>query len=105
DDARAQIAGFGGGDRASLVMQTQRADFEKLQLRLAIGAAGSRLYVSFRTVGWGDGRPRVPSLYALEIWRAMTGRVPSADELQQVGSRASHATLAWPPPPARDEAT
>jgi CRISPR/Cas system-associated exonuclease Cas4 (RecB family) len=85
-------------------MQTQRADFEKLQLRLAIGAAASRLYVSFPTVEVGDGRPRVPSLYALEIWRAMTGRVPSADELQQVASRASHATLAWPAPTDREEA-
>jgi len=104
DDARAQIAGLSGGGPASLVMQTQRADFEKLQLRLAIGAAASRLYVSFPTVEVGDGRPRVPSLYALEIWRAMTGRVPGADELQQVASRASHATLAWPAPTDREEA-
>ena len=34
----------------------------------------------------------------------MTGRVPSADELQQVASRASQATLAWPAPANRDEA-
>ena len=34
----------------------------------------------------------------------MTGRVPSADELQQVASRASHATLAWPAPADREEA-
>jgi CRISPR/Cas system-associated exonuclease Cas4 (RecB family) len=46
----------------------------------------------------------VPSLYALEIWRAMTGRVPSADELQQAAARASRATLAWPAPADRDEA-
>jgi len=89
---------------ASLITQTHRADLEKLQLRLAIGAAESRLYVSFPTVEVGDGRPRVPSLYALEVWRAMTGRVPSADELQQVASRASHATLAWPAPADREEA-
>ena len=60
---------------------------EKLQLRLAVGAAESRLYVSFPTVEIGEGRPRVPSLYALEVWRAMTGRVPSADELQQAAAR------------------
>jgi ATP-dependent helicase/nuclease subunit B len=52
----------------------------------------------------GDGRPRVPSLYALEVWRAMTGRVPSAEELQHVAARASHATLAWPAPANREEA-
>ena len=62
------------------------------------------LYVSFPTVEIGEGRPRVPSLYALEVWRAMTGRVPSADELQQAAARASQATLAWPAPADRDEA-
>ena len=80
------------------------AELEKLQLRLAVGAAESRLYVSFPTVEVGEGRPRVPSLYALEVWRAMTGRVPSADELQQAAARASQATLAWPAPADRDEA-
>ena len=89
---------------APLPMQDERADLEKLQLRLAVGAAGRRLYVSFPTVEVGEGRPRVPSLYALEIWRAMTGRVPSADELQQAAARASRATLAWPAPANRDEA-
>ena len=34
----------------------------------------------------------------------MTGRVPSADELQQAAARASRATLAWPAPADRDEA-
>ena len=102
DDARTALAA--GEARATLPTQTMRAELEKLQLRLAVGAAGSRLYVSFPTVEVGNGRPRVPSLYALEVWRAMTGRVPSADELQQTALRASHATLAWPAPANRDEA-
>jgi len=89
---------------ASLPRQTERADQEKLQLRLAMGAAESRVYASFPTVELGEGRPRVPSLYALEVWRAMTGRVPSADELQQIAARTSGATLAWPAPADRDEA-
>ena len=89
---------------ASLPRQSDRADLEKLQLQLAVGAAERRLYLSFPTVETGEGRPRVPSLYALEVWRAMTGRVPSADELQQTASRASRATLAWPAPAERDEA-
>ena len=46
----------------------------------------------------------MPSLYALEIWRAMTGRVPGADELKQLAARTSQATLAWPAPAAREEA-
>jgi hypothetical protein len=50
------------------------------------------------------GPPRVPSLYALEIWRAMTGRVPDAEELQHAAARASEATLSWPAPPDRRDA-
>ena len=97
DDVRAALD-------VELPDQTKRAQFEQLQLRLAVGAAASRLYVSFPTVETGEGRPRVPSLYALEIWRAMTGRVPSADELHQAAARVSQATLAWPAPADRDEA-
>lgn len=91
DDARAVID-------AALTTQDVRAEAERQQLRLAVGAASERLYVSFPTVEIGEGRPRVPSLYALEIWRAMTGRVPGASELQQGAARASKATLAWPAP-------
>ncbi len=91
DEARAAV-------NAALITQDARAELERQQLRLAVGAAGERLYVSFPTVEIGEGRPRVPSLYALEIWRAMTGRVPGATELQQGAARASRATLAWPAP-------
>ena len=97
DDARAQVD-------AALIRQPERAELEKLQLRLAVGAVERRLYVSFPTVEVGEGRPRVPSLYALEIWRAMTGRVPSAEELQQAAAHTSRATLAWPAPAERSEA-
>jgi CRISPR/Cas system-associated exonuclease Cas4 (RecB family) len=97
DEVRARVDG-------RLSTQSDRAELEKLHLRLAVGAAESRLYVSFPTVEIGEGRPRVPSLYALEVWRAMTGRVPSADELQHAAARASQATLAWPAPTDRAEA-
>src|SRR5262249_19742289 len=89
---------------AGLPRQDDRAEIEKLQLRLAVGAAEERLYVSFPTLEIREGRPRVPSLYALEIWRAMTGGVPSADDLQHLAARTSQATLAWPAPADRDEA-
>ena len=89
---------------ASLPTQADRSEQEKQHLRLAVGAAVRKLYVSFPTVETGEGRPRVPSLYALEVWRAMTGRVPSADELQQAAARASQATLAWPAPSDSKEA-
>src|SRR5262249_9131195 len=67
---------------ARLTTQADRADTERLHLRLALGAARRRVYASYPTLELAEGRPRVPSLYALEIWRAMTGRVPAADELQ-----------------------
>ena len=89
---------------AGLVTQRERAELEKLDLRLAIGAAERRAYVSFPTVEVTDGRPRVPSLYALEVWRAMTGRVPGGEELQRAAAQAAQATLAWPAPANRDEA-
>ncbi|MFN7913863.1 MAG: PD-(D/E)XK nuclease family protein [Vicinamibacterales bacterium] len=89
---------------AGLATQQTRAEDEQLQLRLAIGAARSRVYVSFPTIETGEGRPRVPSLYALEVWRAMTGRVPGADELQHAAARVSKATLAWPAPDESREA-
>jgi CRISPR/Cas system-associated exonuclease Cas4 (RecB family) len=97
DEAREQLD-------ANLISRTERAELERLQLRLAVGAAESRVYLSFPTVEIGEGRPRVPSLYVLEVWRAMTGRVPSADELQQAAARTSQATLAWPAPADSREA-
>ena len=87
-----------------LMSHADRVELEKLQLRLAVGAAESRLYVSFPTMEIGEGRPRVPSLYALEVWRAMTGSVPTAGELQQRAARTSQATLSWPAPLDRRDA-
>jgi CRISPR/Cas system-associated exonuclease Cas4 (RecB family) len=97
DDARRSLG-------SSLPTAPDRSELEKLQLRLAIGAAAERIYISFPTVEIGEGRPRVPSLYALEVWRAMTGRVPGGDELQHAAARASQATLAWPAPTRPDDA-
>jgi CRISPR/Cas system-associated exonuclease Cas4 (RecB family) len=91
-------------DARRLPLQSDRAEAERLQLLLAAGAAERRLYISFPTIEITEGRPRVPSLYALEVWRAMTGRVPGSDELLHAASRASGATLAWPAPADRDEA-
>ena len=43
---------------AGLPLQSERAELERLHLRLAVGAAESRLYVSFPTIEIGEGRPR-----------------------------------------------
>ena len=62
DDARRTLG-------AQLATQAERAELERLQLHLAVGAATERLYVSYPRLEIGEGRPRVPSLYALEVWR------------------------------------
>ena len=61
---------------AGLAVQDDRGDLERLLLRLAIGAATDRLYVSFPRIETSEARARVPSFYALEIMRAVTGHVP-----------------------------
>ena len=38
------------------------------------------------------------SFYALDVKRALTGRIPSHDDLQQEAYDAGAATLAWPAP-------
>ena len=45
-----------------------------------------------------ESRPRVPSFYALDVKRALTGRIPSHDDLQREAFDEGAATLAWPAP-------
>jgi ATP-dependent helicase/nuclease subunit B len=71
---------------------------ERLLLRYAAGAAESKLVVSYPRVDVMQGRPRVPSFYALEVLRAAEGRLP---ELREIETRAAHsvtARLGWPAP-------
>jgi hypothetical protein len=51
----------------------------------------------------GDMRPRVPSFYALDVMRAITGRVPDYRVLAAEAAEHADASLAWPAPrdPAR----
>ena len=63
---------LGGG----LATQDERGHRERLLLRLAVGAARKRLHVSYSRLEQTEARPRVPSFYALEVVRALTGSVP-----------------------------
>src|SRR5262249_39609005 len=47
-----------------------RGAAERLALRLAAGAATERLMFSYPRIDLDQGRPRVPSFYALEVLRA-----------------------------------
>ena len=53
-----------------------RAARERLLLRLAVGAPTERLWLSYPRLEVAESRPRVPSFYALDVMRAITGRIP-----------------------------
>jgi RecB family exonuclease len=88
---------------AGLAVQEDRGRTERLLLRLAVGAPTDRLWLSYPRIEVAESRPRVPSFYALDIMRAITGRVPNHEELQERAAAEGSAGLAWPSPaePAR----
>jgi hypothetical protein len=83
---------------AGLVQQEDRARTERLLLRLAVGAASERLWLSYPRIEAGESRPRVPSFYALDVMRAITGRIPPPQQLQAAAADEGGAGLAWPAP-------
>ncbi len=82
----------------NLELQQNRVAAERLALRLAAGAARHRVLFSFPRVDLDQGRPRVPSFYALEVLRAAEGRLPGFDELDKRAAGAQAARLGWPAP-------
>jgi ATP-dependent helicase/nuclease subunit B len=97
DSRREQLAG-------SLPQQKQRADDERLQLRLAVGAASDRVYLSWPRVELQESRQRVPSFYVLDIARAVEGHIPPYAVLSDRAFAAGGATLAWPAPDTPERA-
>ena len=81
-----------------LPTQDDRASDERLLLRLAVGAATTRLYLSYSRLQLSESRPRVPSFYALDVERARRGRVPDFAVLAHEAYREASARLAWPAP-------
>jgi len=88
---------------AALVEQDDRRDAERLLLKLSIGAAGERLYLSYPRLDVAETRARVPSFYALDVVRAITGEIPDHRKLATEAAEEAGASLAWPAPkdPAR----
>ena len=72
---------------AGLPMQEDRAKTERLLLRLAVGAATERLWLSYPRIDVAGARPRVPSFYVLDIVRAITGHIPNHEALQRQALR------------------
>ncbi len=89
---------------AGLPMAETRADDERLHLRLAVGAARSRLYLSYPRLEMAESRPRVPSFYVLDVMRATTGQIPSYRQLADAAFASGGASLDWPAPSDAAEA-
>jgi hypothetical protein len=89
--------------RADLFLQDDRGKIERLLLRLAVGAATERLWLSYPRLDLSAARPRVPSFYVLDVMRAVTGRIPNHETLQREAAAAGDARLDWPAP-SRPEA-
>ncbi|HEY3137609.1 MAG TPA: PD-(D/E)XK nuclease family protein, partial [Blastocatellia bacterium] len=90
-------------EAAQLVTQKDRVAAERLALRLALGAASRRIYLSYPRIDVQQSRPRVPSFYGLEALRAAEGELPGFDELGTRAESGSSGRLGWPAPAqARD---
>ena len=88
----------------ALAVRDDRADLERLLLRFAVGAATERLYVSFPRIETAEARQRVPSFYALEVMRAVTGKIPDHQRLETQAAQEANASLAWPAPQHAEDA-
>ena len=89
---------------AGLATQEERSRTERLLLRLAIGAPTERLWLSYPRMEMAESRPRVLSFYALDVLRAITGRIPDHEEVDAAAAREGGASLAWPAPASPDTA-
>lgn len=99
DGARARRAGASAtADSIDLVTQAQRVAAERLALRLTVGAARERVVISYPRIDMEQGRPRVPSFYALETLRAAEGTLPGFDEIAARARASGEARLGWPAP-------
>jgi ATP-dependent helicase/nuclease subunit B len=97
DERRTELDG-------SLPTQDDRLEAERLLLQIAVGAASERLYVSYPRIELSESRARVPSFYALDMMRAVTGSVPDHEWLEERAREAGNAMLAWPAPSRPEDA-
>jgi RecB family exonuclease len=81
----------------SLMTQDDRVARERLLLQTA-AAAGARFVISYPRIDQGQSRPRVPSLYAIEILRAAEGKMPDVQAFEKMAETATTARLGWPAP-------
>ncbi len=83
---------------AGLPTRRDRLELERLALRIALGAARERAYLSYPRIDVQQSRPRVPSFYALEALRAAEGVLPGFEEIAERAESTTRARLGWPAP-------
>ena len=83
---------------AGLSTRRDRVELERLALRVALGSARERAYLSYPRIDVQQSRPRVPSFYALEALRAAEGVLPGFEEIAARAESTTRARLGWPAP-------
>jgi RecB family exonuclease len=83
---------------SDLSVQSDRSQQERLLLHIAVGAASRRVYLSYSRLEVVEARARVPSFYALDVARSITGHVPDYEVLAREAELAGASRLAWPAP-------
>ena len=81
-----------------LPRREDRVAEERLLLHTAVAAARNRLVASYPSLDLAQGRPRVPSFYALEIARTIEGAVPELGGFERRTTANAEARLIWPAP-------
>ena len=81
-----------------LPTRRDQLEAERLSLRIAVGAARDRIYLSYPRIDVQQSRPRVPSFYALEVLRAAEGTLPVFEEIASRAESTTRARLGWPAP-------
>lgn len=79
DDARRALG-------AELQTHDDRAEAERLALRLAVGAASRRVVLSYPRIDVEQARPRTPSFYGLEVLRVAEGQLRDFHYLAERGA-------------------
>jgi RecB family exonuclease len=92
-DAQKATAGIHG-----LATRKYKLELERLALRIAIGAARERAFLSYPRIDAQQSRPRVPSFYALEAFHAAEGTLPGFEEMAARAESKTRARLGWPAP-------
>jgi CRISPR/Cas system-associated exonuclease Cas4 (RecB family) len=85
-------------ETVELTTQRDRVAGERLALRLALGAASARAYLSYPRIDIQQARPRVPSFYGLEALRAAEGELRGFEALGLLAESGTTARLGWPAP-------